>query len=66
MVAVSRSARGDECQRTLSSHGVALSLRSWLAEDCMTWGRLRHLLRRLMPAEAARADISRRHFYGGG
>ena len=43
-----------------------LSLRSWLAEDCMTWGGCDTFYVRLMPAEAAHADISRHLLYGGG
>ena len=42
------------------------SPRSWLAEDCVTWGGCGTFYVRLMPAEAARADIARRPFYGGG
>jgi hypothetical protein len=47
------------------AYAKILSLRSWLAEDCMTWGGCDTFYVRLMPAEAARAGISRRTFYGG-
>ena len=48
------------------AYAKILSLRSWLAEDCVTWGGCDTFYVRLMPAEAARADIARRPFYGGG
>jgi hypothetical protein len=48
------------------TYAKILSLRSWLAEDCMTWGGCDTFYVRLMPAKAARADISHRPFYGGG
>jgi hypothetical protein len=47
------------------TYAKILSLRSWLAEDCVTWGGCGTFYVRLMPAEAARADIARRPFYGG-
>ena len=48
------------------AYAKILSLRSWLAEDCVTWGGCGTFYVRLMPAEAARADLAHRLFYGGG
>jgi hypothetical protein len=44
------------------AYAKILSLRSWLAQDCITWGGCNTFYVRLMPAEAARADIARRPF----
>jgi len=42
-----------------------LSLRSWLGDDCMTWGGCDTFYVWLMPPEAARAAIAASPFYGG-
>jgi hypothetical protein len=42
-----------------------LSLRSWLADDCMAWGGCDTFYVRLMPGDAARAAIAASPFYGG-
>ena len=47
------------------AYAKILSLRSWLAEDCVTWGGCDTFYVRLMPAEAARTDIAHLPFYGG-
>ena len=47
------------------AYAKILSLRSWLAEDCVTWGGCDTFYVRLMPAEAARNDIAHLPFYGG-
>jgi hypothetical protein len=39
------------------AYAKILSLRSWLAEDCATWGGCDTFYVRLRPAEAAREDI---------
>jgi hypothetical protein len=48
------------------AYAKVLSLRSWLADDCMVWGGCDTFYVRLMPADAARAAIARSPFYGGG
>jgi hypothetical protein len=47
------------------AYAKVLSLRSWLADDCMAWGGCDTFYTRLMPAEAARGAIARSPFYGG-
>ena len=42
-----------------------LSLRSWLADDCIAWAGCDTFYVRLMPAEAARPAIASSPFYGG-
>jgi len=46
------------------AYAKILSLRSWLADDCMAWGGCDTFYVRLMPAEAARPAIARSPFYG--
>jgi hypothetical protein len=48
------------------AHAKVLSLRSWLADDCMAWGGCDTFYIRLMLADAARGAIARTPFYGGG
>jgi hypothetical protein len=48
------------------AYAKVLSLRSWLADDCMVWGGCDTFYVRLMPGDAARAAIARSPFYGGG
>lgn len=47
------------------AYAKILSLRSWLAEDCLPWGGCDTFYVRLMPADAARAAIATSPFYGG-
>ena len=47
------------------AYAKILSLRSWLADDCMAWGGCDTFYVRLMPADAARAAIAASPFYGG-
>ena len=47
------------------AYAKILSLRSWLADDCMAWGGCDTFYVRVMPAEAARAAIAASPFYGG-
>jgi hypothetical protein len=47
------------------AYAKVLSLRSWLADDCMVWGGCDTFYVRLMSADAARAAIARSPFYGG-
>jgi hypothetical protein len=48
------------------AYAKVLSLRSWLADDCMAWGGCDTFYIRLMLADAARGAIARTPFYGGG
>lgn len=48
------------------AYAKVLSLRSWLADDCLAWGGCDTFYVRLMPAEAARAAIARSPFHGSG
>jgi hypothetical protein len=48
------------------AYAKVLSLRSWLADDCMPWGDCDTFYTRPMSAEAARGAIARTPFYGGG
>jgi hypothetical protein len=45
------------------AYAKVLSLRSWLADDCMAWGGCDTFYIRMMPAEAARTAIARSPFY---
>ena len=45
------------------AYAKVLSLRSWLADDCLAWGGCDTFYVRLMPAEAARPAIDRSPFY---
>jgi hypothetical protein len=45
------------------AYAKVLSLRSWLADDCLAWGGCDTFYVRLMPAEVARAAIARSPFY---
>jgi len=47
------------------AYAKILSLRSWLADDCMAWGGCDTFYVRLMPADAARPAIAASPFYGG-
>jgi hypothetical protein len=47
------------------AYAKVLSLRSWLGDDCMTWGGCDTFYVWLMPPEAARAAIAASPFYGG-
>src|ERR1700730_13971784 len=47
------------------AYAKILSLRSWLADDCMAWGGCDTFYVRLMPVDAARAAIAASPFYGG-
>ena len=45
------------------AYAKVLSLRSWLADDCLAWGGCDTFYVRLMPAQAARPAIDRSPFY---
>ena len=47
------------------AYAKTLSLRSWLADDCLVWGGCDTFYVRLMPADTARAAIAASPFYGG-
>jgi len=47
-------------------YAKVVSLRSWLDDDCMTWGGCDTFYVWLMPAGVARPAIARSPFYGGG